>query len=95
MRMPWATGRKTRRPEDVAYSLPGIFGVNMPMIYGEGGRAFIRLQEEIIKISTRSLHGHCPQSQTTLGCWPVHWRLLKLAVILAPYSFFMDVTHTL
>jgi hypothetical protein len=51
-RMSWAAGRKTRRPEDVAYSLLGIFGVNMPMIYGEGGeRAFIRLQEEIIKIS--------------------------------------------
>lgn len=50
-RMSWAAGRKTRRPEDKAYSLLGIFGVNMPMIYGEGDRAFIRLQEEIIKIS--------------------------------------------
>ncbi|OQV09933.1 hypothetical protein CLAIMM_14006 [Cladophialophora immunda] len=50
-RMSWAAGRKTRRPEDKAYSLMGIFGVNMPMIYGEGDRAFIRLQEEIIKVS--------------------------------------------
>ena len=50
-RMSWAAGRETRRPEDKAYSLLGIFGVNMPMIYGEGDRAFIRLQEEIIKIS--------------------------------------------
>ena len=50
-RMSWAAGRKTRRPEDKAYSLLGIFGVNMPMIYGEGDRAFVRLQEEIIKIS--------------------------------------------
>jgi hypothetical protein len=50
-RMSWAAGRQTRRPEDKAYSLLGIFGVNMPMIYGEGDRAFIRLQEEIIKIS--------------------------------------------
>jgi hypothetical protein len=29
----------------------GLFGVNMPLLYGEGSRAFIRLQEEIIKIS--------------------------------------------
>jgi hypothetical protein len=29
----------------------GIFGVNMPMLYGEGERAFIRLQEEIMKLS--------------------------------------------
>ncbi|KAF2730553.1 hypothetical protein EJ04DRAFT_39529 [Polyplosphaeria fusca] len=50
-RMSWAAGRLTRRPEDKAYSLLGIFGVNMPMIYGEGERAFIRLQEEIIRIS--------------------------------------------
>ena len=50
-RMSWAAGRETRRQEDKAYSLLGIFGVNMPMIYGEGARAFIRLQEEIIKIS--------------------------------------------
>jgi hypothetical protein len=29
----------------------GIFGINMPMLYGEGERAFIRLQEEIMKVS--------------------------------------------
>jgi hypothetical protein len=29
----------------------GIFGVNMPMLYGEGEGAFIRLQEEIMKIN--------------------------------------------
>lgn len=39
----------TTRAEDRAYSLLGIFQVNMPMLYGEGGNAFIRLQEEIIK----------------------------------------------
>lgn len=50
-RMSWAAGRETRRPEDKAYSLLGIFGVNMPMLYGEGDRAFTRLQEEIIRIS--------------------------------------------
>jgi len=50
-RMSWASGRRTTRPEDMAYCLMGLFGVNMPMLYGEGQHAFIRLQEEIIKIS--------------------------------------------
>lgn len=50
-RMSWASRRDTTRIEDRAYCLLGIFGVNMPMLYGEGERAFIRLQEEIIKVS--------------------------------------------
>jgi hypothetical protein len=50
-RMSWASGRTTTRPEDRAYSLLGLFKVNMPMLYGEGDRAFIRLQEEIMKNS--------------------------------------------
>ncbi|KAF5333998.1 hypothetical protein D9758_017537 [Tetrapyrgos nigripes] len=51
-RMSWAALRETTRAEDQAYSLMGIFGVSMPPIYGEGGaKAFMRLQQEIIKIS--------------------------------------------
>ncbi|XRM47648.1 hypothetical protein ABZX51_010617 [Aspergillus tubingensis] len=50
-RMSWAAKRQTRRVEDRAYSLMGIFNVNMPLIYGEGENAFIRLQEEIMRIS--------------------------------------------
>ncbi|KAL2271346.1 hypothetical protein VTJ83DRAFT_717 [Remersonia thermophila] len=48
-RMSWASNRKTTRIEDVAYCLLGIFDVNMPLLYGEGKRAFRRLQEEILK----------------------------------------------
>jgi hypothetical protein len=48
-RMSWAALRTTTRKEDLAYCLLGIFGVHMPLLYGEGNRAFIRLQEEIIK----------------------------------------------
>lgn len=48
-RMSWAAGRKTARREDIAYCLLGLFDVNMPLLYGEGGKAFVRLQEEIIK----------------------------------------------
>lgn len=50
-RMSWAARRKTTRIEDQAYSLMGLFNVNMPMLYGEGEKAFIRLQEEIIRYS--------------------------------------------
>jgi len=50
-RMSWASKRATTRAEDVAYSLLGLFGINMPMIYGEGEGAFLRLQEEIMKHS--------------------------------------------
>lgn len=53
-RMSWAASRVTTRIEDRAHSLLGIFGVNMPMLYGEGARAFTRLQYEIIK-STNDL----------------------------------------
>ncbi|KAE8149992.1 ankyrin repeat-containing domain protein [Aspergillus avenaceus] len=49
-RLSWAAGRVTTRVEDRAYSLLGIFGINMPLIYGEGKRSFIRLQEEILKV---------------------------------------------
>ncbi|KAK1831848.1 heterokaryon incompatibility protein-domain-containing protein [Podospora conica] len=50
-RMTWAASRRTTRKEDVAYCLLGIFGINMSMLYGEGDRAFARLQEEIIRTS--------------------------------------------
>jgi hypothetical protein len=48
-RMCWASKRTTTRIEDLAYCLLGIFDVNMPLLYGEGQKSFIRLQEEIMK----------------------------------------------
>ncbi|OOF93157.1 hypothetical protein ASPCADRAFT_209761 [Aspergillus carbonarius ITEM 5010] len=50
-KMSWAAMRRTSRIEDAAYCLLGLFDVHMPVLYGEGGAAFIRLQEEIIKTS--------------------------------------------
>ncbi|EXM14084.1 Heterokaryon incompatibility [Fusarium oxysporum f. sp. vasinfectum] len=47
----WAASRQTTRCEDRAYSLLGIFEVNMPLLYGERDRAFYRLQEEVIKVN--------------------------------------------
>ena len=50
-RMNWASSRHTTRQEDEAYCLLGLFGINMPLLYGEGRKAFRRLQEEIIRTS--------------------------------------------
>jgi hypothetical protein len=51
-KMSWAAKRKTTRIEDQAYCLLGIFEVHIPLLYGEGTAAFIRLQEEIIRSSS-------------------------------------------
>ncbi|PMD13871.1 HET-domain-containing protein [Hyaloscypha hepaticicola] len=66
-RMSWASRRSTTRVEDMAYCLLGIFEVNMPLLYGEGGRAFFRLQEEIIRKTPDETifcwdHGHCQEN---------------------------------
>ena len=47
----WAADRTTTRVEDRAYSLMGLLDVNMPVLYGEGKKAFHRLQLEIIRTS--------------------------------------------
>ena len=48
-RLSWASTRVTTRVEDLAYSLLGIFDINMPTLYGEGERALRRLQERIMQ----------------------------------------------
>jgi (2Fe-2S) ferredoxin len=50
-RLSWVSNRTTTRLEDMAYCMLGIFGLNMPLLYGEGSKAFTRLQEEIMKVS--------------------------------------------
>ena len=50
-RMSWAADRICTRIEDKAYSLLGLFDIHMPLIYGEGESAFLRLQNQIIQIS--------------------------------------------
>jgi len=39
-KMSWAAARQTRRVEDEAYSLLGIFGVFIPLVYGRGAMPF-------------------------------------------------------
>lgn len=71
--MSWASERETSRIEDRAYCLMGLFHVHMPMIYGEGNQAFIRLQEEIMRTTN---------DQTIFawdGGWPFGWNRGLLA----------------
>lgn len=87
-RMSWASKRTATRIEDIAYSLLGIFDVNMPMLYGEGQKAFQRLQEEII----RRTNDHtvfawsCPSSNR-LGANPSFVNLLASS----PAAFQNDI----
>ncbi|KAK4448506.1 heterokaryon incompatibility protein-domain-containing protein [Podospora aff. communis PSN243] len=50
-KMSWAASRQTTRIEDMAYCMLGVFDVNMALLYGEGEKAFLRLQEEIARSS--------------------------------------------
>jgi len=58
-RMSWMSRRVTTRVEDMAYCMLGIFDINMALLYGEGTKAFLRLQEEIIRVS----------NDQTIFCW--------------------------
>jgi hypothetical protein len=75
-KMAWAANRKTTRIEDTAYSLLGLFDVNIPLLYGEGKRAFRRLQEEILRTSNdQSLFAWSNSGSIfTLDDYPTHLR---------------------
>jgi hypothetical protein len=45
----WASCRKTTRVEGMAYCLLGLCDINMTLLYGEGKKAFRRLQEELLR----------------------------------------------
>jgi hypothetical protein len=47
-KLSWAAHRKTASQEDRAYSMLGMFDVNMPLLYREGNKVFIRLQLEMV-----------------------------------------------
>ncbi|KAJ4291745.1 hypothetical protein N0V90_009640 [Kalmusia sp. IMI 367209] len=77
-RMSWAALRSAKRTEDIAYALLGIFDVNMSLRYGEGKKAFLRLQREIIKV----------QGDQSLFAWIFGARHLEeLGVHAATHSF--------
>lgn len=89
-KMSWAAKRRTTRPEDMAYCLLGIFDVNMPMLYGEGERAFTRLQEEILReYDDLSLlawdASDVPASKDIVGVLASHPRLFQFCAGITSY----------
>lgn len=75
IKMSWAAKRQTSRLEDSAYCLLGLFDISMPMLYGEGEKAFLRLQLEIIRSSDdESIFAWVDESQKLphgmLAPWP-------------------------
>jgi hypothetical protein len=97
-RMAWAADRETTKSEDLAYCLLGLFDVNMPLLYGEGGtKAFIRLQEEIMKRNldqsfltwTAASSDTCDDVQLLAGhprCFKGCTRVAVTAENVAPFS---------
>ena len=69
----WAANRTTTRVEDRAYSLMGLLDVNMPMVYGEGKKAFRRLQLEIIRSS----------NDQSIFAWGQYSKTVRIGSILA------------
>lgn len=67
------------RLEDRAYCLMGLFDVNMPLLYGEGTKAFQRLQEEILQRSEDQslLAWNCKEPR--LGSWSTGHQCALLA----------------
>jgi hypothetical protein len=81
-RMKWASKRETSRVEDMAYCLMGLFDVNMPLLYGEGDKAFRRLQEAIINESA----DHSVLAFRAPGASIVEWS--AFSPVLAPHVRF-------
>jgi hypothetical protein len=75
-RMSWASSRDTTRIEDKAYCLLGLFNVNMPLLYGEKEKAFMRLQEEVLKTT----------EDYTLFAWHDHATFGALSSISSVYD---------
>ncbi|KAI6115619.1 hypothetical protein EDD16DRAFT_1057791 [Pisolithus croceorrhizus] len=72
-RLHWASSRRTTRPEDIAYSLFGIFQVHLPILYGESAHnALGRLLAEIISRSGDvSVLDWVGESSSFNSCFPV------------------------
>ncbi|KAI4282435.1 MAG: hypothetical protein L6R38_002937 [Xanthoria sp. 2 TBL-2021] len=51
-KMSWMAGRTTTEIEDIAYSMLGLLNINMEIHYGEGVKAFMRLQRTLMESST-------------------------------------------
>ncbi|KIO09227.1 hypothetical protein M404DRAFT_309019 [Pisolithus tinctorius Marx 270] len=85
-RLQWASSRRTTRPEDIAYSLFGIFNLHLPVLYGElAEKALGRLLAEIISqsgdISVLDWIGDASQFHS---CFPAQITSFQMLPLLRP-----------
>ncbi|KAI6139470.1 hypothetical protein EDD17DRAFT_1770558 [Pisolithus thermaeus] len=73
-RLQWASLRATARPEDIAYSLFGIFNLHLPIMYGESAEnALGRLLSEIIlRSGDISVLDWVGEPSSFHSCFPAH-----------------------
>ncbi|KAI1338012.1 HET-domain-containing protein [Xylariaceae sp. FL0016] len=97
-KMSWAARRQTTRLEDEAYCLLGIFDVNMPLLYGEGIKAFTRLQEEILKRTYDPTIFSWGLPSEMIADWPMtisQSESLSLAGLLALRPLYFDTAQSM
>ncbi|KAI4121737.1 MAG: hypothetical protein LQ338_006193 [Usnochroma carphineum] len=85
-KMSWMAGRTTTAVEDIAYSMLGLFNITMDIRYGEGAKAFMRLQRTLIESSIDESLFAWTTPTSGLTCYqglgkvpkfsPTHWGLL-------------------
>lgn len=94
-RMRWASKRHTTREEDTAYCLMGLFDVNMPLLYGEGSKSFIRLQENMLQDCKDHsiLADRQPGILQSIGLSPVRKRYQSSVLAPSPRYFLDDIRH--
>ncbi|KAI6123991.1 hypothetical protein EDD16DRAFT_1563755 [Pisolithus croceorrhizus] len=85
-RLQWASSRRTTRPEDIAYSLFGIFNLHLPVLYGESVEfALGRLLGEVIfQSGDISILDWVGEASTFHSCFPARissYRTLPLPPI--------------
>lgn len=82
--MSWASTRTTTRTEDMAYCLMGLLDVKMPLLYGEGRNAFLRLQLETLQKT----------SDLTFLAWQQVLSQPRLVSVMDPYMLRFDHLET-
>ena len=69
-KMSWMAGRTTTVVEDIAYSMLGLLNISMDIRYGEGVKAFMRLQTALMESSTdESLFAWTTPTNNELACY--------------------------
>ena len=83
--MSWIEGKNTKKPEDLAYSMLGIFNVSLVVNYGEGAKsAFRRLKQAIDTYEEDDRASRLPVHLSTSSIVPSHTREIHISLRMVP-----------